>query len=226
MPMKFVLNAENAKRLDRLIRTTKSNSITIDSSASAMMVLLLSPDSSHYTTLRLEPEFFEQMEPGPKAVSLLRVHFYEPNMRRVTVMATSECATLRFEFSDAASVRAFPNEPLEVFDIEFVPERLIRFNFQKIRKALRHFKGKIAKFEFGRQLLITGDEMSIRVDEPIEGAQISVVLDTVKLRAILSVVDMFEDSFVGFTDNESPLNLVFRGPDIFMNTFISIEDDY
>lgn len=219
--MLFTLSPEKTLLLDRLIRTTKSEMISIEV-ASMLQIHLTAPDLSQMTIIRLECCFFEDFENQTHVrFAIPRRKFYEQNMKELKVSLDKGKVVLEYIFNTMKYTKTFCCLDAEIFDIDFNTDMVIDIELQALKKVLGDIKDKKVKIQQGDALKICGQSIEISIQ--LQGEEKEFVIDTEKLKAIVQASDMFYGGKMSFSSEDSPMSIILESPDMQLTTFISIE---
>ena len=209
--MEGLLTPENTMLLDRLIRTTRSEHITFDS-ASGLAIQLLSPSRSHYTIVKLDPLFFQHFRSLNAVVSVPARRFYRAGMKSLRIVQGRERTVLEYEFEGFVHTESQCSMDIDLFDLNFTTSETARVDLSCIRKMLKKISGRLVRVEIGEDVRISGNRTVIRMGKEAGKVSRSFLIENETLRSILSISDLFSDSVLAFSADDSPLNIIFRSP--------------
>lgn len=220
--MQSVLSPENARTLDRLLKTMACEQITIDTTAMPT-IQAVSSDLSQYTLIRLEPSFFSSYAASGLAVSMPTPKFYWPEMKSLKISLLSDRAQFEYDFGGLVHKKSMLCLPADPLDLEFVPLQTVRADMACIHQLLKGVKDKYVTIavEDGIEVACEGRRMCI--DAHLHAQRTTFRVCTDALRAIVSHAADFSDHAFVFSETGAALNVIFRRPDVFLSIFVSID---
>lgn len=223
--MHFTLSPENTLFLDKLIRTTDTEFITLTWD-SFLEVQLTTPDLSQLTIVKLQDAFFEELH-GSGSVSIPLTRFYHPSMKSLRVSITEETLydstsrymVMEYAYADIRHTKRLGCLSVDVFDLDFAAKRSFGISLCGLGSILG--KG-ILEIAIGNQLVIRGKMMEVCLNCS-SSKEIRFGVEADRLKRVLAVADRFYESSLCFSEEPSPLNIVFQMPEVHYSTFISTE---
>lgn len=221
--MFFALSPDNTLLLDRMIRTTDTEFITFTWD-SFLEVQLTAPDLSQFTIIKLQSIFFEELH-GRGTVSIPSTRFFHPCMKSLRVSITSEshdsankCMVMQYVYPDIRHTKKLECLSVDAFDLDFVAKR----SFDMCLSGLGSILKGTLEITIGSQLVIRGEMMEVCMSCS-SSEEIRFGIEAGRLRKVLAVADRFYESSLCFSEEPSPLNIVFQMPEVHYSTFISTE---
>ncbi|ELA41022.1 uncharacterized protein VICG_01904 [Vittaforma corneae ATCC 50505] len=219
--MHCTLSPENTILLDKLIKSTKTEMISIEVD-SIFQIYLISPDLSQLTIIKLEPSFFESFE----NTVLIQVSFpvrklYKQNIKALQITLNDYTINLEYIFNAMKHTQTFDCLEAEIFDLDFQCEREIEIKLPGLKRILREIKDKQIKIEMKDSFKISGQHVEISI--PQTNLDVDFTVDTEKFKSIVKISDHFYTIKFNLPAEISPLNITMEAPEIFLSTFISIE---
>lgn len=215
------LSSEKTILLDKLIRSTKTELITMEVD-SLVQIYLAPSDLSQLTIIKLDPSFFETFENSTyKLVSFPVIAFHESNMKSLDFQLEEHRVILEYHFDKMKHIKTFDSLEAEIFDIEFRGERGVEVDLPGLKRVLKELKGKNLRIRMGEYLRILGHDVEISMPQASMEAEFSI--NTEKFKLLVLISNNFYATKFGFSADLSPLNITMEGPDVSLSTFISIE---
>lgn len=237
------LNPERTLLLDKLIRTTKSEFITFEID-SIFQIQLITADMSHMTLIKLESQFFDEFVNDRTILASISARkLYESNMKELEMkIVDNQRMVLEYQLKDAKHIKKVECLEADVFDLQFQIKRSIEVDGSSMKRVLGEMKGKDMMMEIGEKLRMVGGNVEIESinmnmneskDKKIESKTaesktteyktVEFKVDVEKLKSIMQITDQFYNCRFNFTEEVTPLNIMFESPEMTMSTFISTE---
>lgn len=222
--MNCKISAEKTIMLDKLLKTTKSEFITFDTTASSVVIQLALPNFSQYTIIRLEQDFFESLEVHNKIFTIPFQKFYKPQMLSMEIEQIQNKSIFNYTMLNSVTYKkCITTLDIDLFDLEFDPAQTVKMDLLCMQKIIKNIKDKFITLSIGKGFEIKSDTMQITSEDLNDSNKKSFKIETEKLKNILSISDLFDEFVVSYDDDEAALNIIFRGLEIFVSTFFTVE---
>ena len=219
--MQCELSVKNAKLLDRLLQTTKTDHAVVDTVVD-LVLQLYTPDLSHYTIIKLSSDFFDSYRPLAKAVDFTLSKLYHADAKSTLIDQDGDTNIIIQRFSHGSYTKESPFLGERGYDITFNADASLKLDLQSIRSLLKPFAGDKVECHFGDRLTIRNETTELSVSVPsVPERKILVNLKTLK-RAI-SCADMFSEHYILFSSDSEAINIVMKSADMLFHSFISVE---
>lgn len=220
--MECVLTPEATLLLDKLIKTTKCEYITIDTT-STPMIQLCSPDMSQYTIIRLEPIFFSIFKSLNRVVSIPYQKFYKPSMKSLEIQQFLEKTGFDYMLENANYTRRTYNLKGELFDLNFTSVKTIKIDLLCIKNILQRVKEDYIVICIGKCVEIFFGDTVVSINADVNEAPFKFKVEKGLLRNTILNADIFTDHVLAFSDGDSPMNVILRNSEVHFSSFISVE---
>lgn len=225
MPMGFSLSVENTLVLDKLVKVSKTEFVTFETTNSDLVVQLLAPDTSQYTLIRLSPTFFIHIDKDTPLLSMPFQKLHIPGMQQLTINEFGPNILLIYQFKNIKYKRLIANIDKINFDFDFNLIETIKLDIKCIFSALKHIKDKKITVEIGKSFNIKSENLQVAPkDFKNDSIRKSFGIETERFKKILSISDVFNDFSVGYGEEDHVLNIIFRNPEIFLSIFFTTEE--
>lgn len=223
------LSPERTLLLDKLIRTTKSEFLTFEID-SIFQIQLITADLSHMTLIKLESHFFDEfVNERSLLFSIPTRRFYESNMKELNMrMMDDRRIVFEYYFKEAKYIKTVEYLEAEVFDLQFEIKKSVEMEGSMMKRMIGEIKGKEMKIRMtGRMIRMEGGNVEIEstsiYDNDTDDKTVNreFKIDVEKLKNVIQITDQFYNCRINFTEEESPVNIVFESPEMTMSTFIS-----
>lgn len=162
--MHLKISPEKALFIDRLLKSTKTELITLEVDT-LMQIVLTSPDMSHMTVIKFEASFFEEFSNTSHLLVGLQMHqssrcinhsrnqeensinrpsgfFYVRGMKELRVEIAENKITFEHTLPGIVSRRSYYCLSPEVFDIGFSTLRTVEFDMAGVKRLVYQIKDK------------------------------------------------------------------------------------
>lgn len=221
--MQSIVTPENTMLLDKLLRTFKCEYITFDTT-SILTLQTVSLNLAQYTLVRIEPSFFHSYRPLNKAASIPFQRFYRANMRQLRIDQAGDTTVLEYTFDAFTYTKNIHNIDVEPFEPDFVPRHTVRADLLCIKKLVERVKDRFITLCIGRDVQIEYRGTLIKLDSGVKcDENIYLRAETEPFRNTMHHSDLFSDHTLVLSDDGDTLNVIFRGPDLFLSVFMTVD---
>lgn len=224
--MHVFIGAEQTLFLDKLIGTTDSELITFEWDFS-LSIHLTSPDLSHMTIIKLDETFFQEFSSNGfnGTASIARTKFFQPGMKCLKLSVSDRAVLLEYQYEGVKHSKSLFLITADMYDLDFKPRKTFSLDLVGLNRVLeRTSLSDKVQIKIGNTFVIEGKMIKLEVGgNPSEDEFFQFVIETAKFNKILNISNNFNECFFGFSEEVSPLNVVFKRDDMNFSTFISVE---
>lgn len=222
--MNFQISKENTIILDRILKVTKTEYITFDSTSASLIIQLLSNDTSQYSIIKLDPSFFISISLNQSLLTIPFQKFYKPDMKVLTLKQLDCSSIISYEFEGMIYKRCIITVDKEPFDFEFNETEALKIEIKPMVAVLKNFRDKNLTLEIGDCFKLCSETQKIEFKNFTSTKQTrKFKIQTERLKHILSISDYFNEMVLCYGNDEQILNIIFRGAEIFVSTFFTTE---
>ena len=215
------LTSEKALFIDKLIKTTKSEYIVFEIDT-ILQIVLISPDISQMTVVKFEPEFFEEFKCEKRmVVSTQMKKFHVPNMKELRIELFENQICFEHRFTDVTTKKTYLYLHPDIFDIDFHHKFSLELDLPGLKRVISGLKDKEIKVKIGESITFSSATTTISI--PGTDFEAEFEIDSEKFKNVIGVSDLFYEHKLNIPEEFSPVNFVYRLPDVLFTTFISTE---
>jgi len=224
--MHAFIGAEQTLFLDKVIGTTDSELITFEWDFS-LSIHLTSPDLSHMTIIKLDQMFFQEFSSNGVSgtASIARTKFFQPGMKCLKLSVSERAVLLEYQYEGVKHSKSLFLITSDMYDLDFKPKKTFNLDLVGLKRVLeRTSLSDKVQIKIGNTFVIEGKKIKLEIGgNPSEDELFKFVIETAKFNKILNISNSFNECFFGFSEDVSPLNVVFKRDDMNFSTFISVE---
>lgn len=219
--MDCTISPQNALMIDRLLRTVKTLTLSIDTT-SKILFQLVSSDKTLALDLVFEDTFFSDLDLKRKAVTIRKHRFYMKKMKMLKITCTEYMFVFEYLFDTYVFRRNVFYSPPSLFAISFLPTCTVDVSSPALTEILKEIGGGPVTLSVLDNIAeVSARGTSARFPLRQEG-RFSVDLISENLKCMFDVSDLFVGLTVNYEAPGSPVNLIFSGIEIKASFFTAV----
>ncbi|KAM0676101.1 hypothetical protein GVAV_000063 [Gurleya vavrai] len=222
--MECSISVENAKTIDKILKTFTTSTITIQTSSNSILLQLIQEDQSLIANCTFESEFFTTFNCSKNQINNIQtIYFYKPKMHKLDFILTKFKCILIWKFENYTHRKEIFLADTELYKLNFDIKYYVNLNQMLIFDLLKHFECKNIELKFQKNYLTMNSKdnrietkCKLNIESEFES---EIELPCYNLKRIVALYEISDSFGIGLNDDLESVNFIIEGINFIISIF-------